>query len=323
MNPSEQRPDAHDEALRDRPKRERRARRAGPGASSDGARSPIRPRAPRLGFDGVRRHWFAGSRAATQVANGVNLLFPAGERFFIRSVRHYLDRVSPEVAAQVRGFFGQEGRHAQAHERLFDTLREQGFDVDSILERYEHVAYDYIEKAAPRPLRLAVTVALEHFTAILAEDALTAGVLTHADPEIRRLLEWHAVEELEHKAVAFDVLQEVAPSYALRVLGMAVATMTLGGFWLWATRELLAQDGSSLLEARRDLAELRELAAREGESRVMEPVAGRVFLRGIREYLRPGFHPTDRDHSALIAATLARLEEEGVVVGDKSAEVPS
>ena len=286
------------------------------GSSSGTARPPVRPRAPRLGFEGVSRHWFAGSRAATHIANGVNLLFPHGERFFIRSVRHYLDRVSPELAAEVKGFFGQEGRHAQAHERLFDTLRAQGFDIDSILERYQRIAYDYIEKAAPPPLRLAVTVALEHFTAILAEDALTGDSLAFADPEIRRLLEWHAVEELEHKAVAFDVLEAVAPSYALRLLGMAVATATLGGFWLWAANDLLRQDGSSLLDARRELAQLRARARREAGSRavmVMEPIGSRVFLRGILEYIKPGFHPMDRDHSVLIAQTLKRLADEGVV----------
>jgi predicted metal-dependent hydrolase len=300
--------------------------RTGLGLDGEGGRSSApptkarrgspRPRAPRLAFDGVRRHWFGGSRAATQIANGVNLLFPAGERFFIRSVRHYLDRLSPELASQVKGFFGQEGRHAQAHERLFDTLRLQGFDIDSFLERYELVAYDNIEKVVPHSLRLAVTVALEHFTAILAEDALTTDVLAHADPEIRRLLEWHAVEELEHKAVAFDVLKEVAPGYPLRVLGMAVATMTLGGFWLWATRDLLQQDGSSLVEARKELDELRALAIQGGERRVMDPIGTRVFLRGILEYLSPGFHPMNRDHSKLIADTLKRLVEEGVVVSE-------
>ena len=289
-------------------------------------RPPVRPRAPRLGFAGVSRHWFAGSRAATHLANGVNLLFPHGERFFIRSVRHYLDRVSPELAAEVKGFFGQEGRHAQAHERLFETLRAQGFDIDSILRRYEHIAYDYIEKAAPPPVRLAVTAALEHFTAILAEDALTSDSLSFADPEIRQLLEWHAVEELEHKAVAFDVLQVVAPSYALRLLGMAMATMTLGGFWIWATGELLRQDGSSLLEARKELAELRARADSDGGSaRVMEPIGTRVFLRGILEYVKPGFHPMNRDHSELIARTLKRLADEGVVAppGGNGEESPS
>lgn len=271
-------------------------------------------RAPNLKLEGVNKRWFAGSRAATQIANGVNLLFPAGERFFIRSVKHYLDRVSAERQAEVRAFFGQEGRHAYAHERFFDTMRAQGYDIDSILKRYEHVAYDYIEKASPPLLRLSVTVALEHFTAMLAEDALSGSDLEHADPEIRRLLEWHAVEELEHKAVAFDVMKEVAPSYFVRASGMLMATVILAGFWAFAARELLKQDGSSLREAARELAELRELAKQQGDaSPLTKPIATGLFLRGIREYMRPGFHPNDRDHAELIAKTLTRLRADGVV----------
>jgi predicted metal-dependent hydrolase len=289
--------------------------RRGSGDQPNRPRSPVRPRAPRLGFEGVHRHWLGRSQAATHLANGVNLLFPAGERFFIRAVRHYLDQVSPDLATQVKGFFGQEGRHAQAHERLFDTLRLQGFDIDPILERYEHVAYDVIERSTPHSVRLATTVALEHFTAILADDALTSEVLSHADPEVRRLLEWHAVEELEHKAVAFDVLKEVAPSYPLRVVGLVIASLTLGGFWLWATNELLRQEGSSLFEARRALIELRAMGKeRSGDRRAMSPFGTRVFLRGIREYLSPRFHPMDRDHTKLIADTLERLVKEGVVI---------
>ncbi len=271
------------------------------------------PRAPRVTLEGVPRRWIGDSAAATHIANGVNLLFPAGERFFIRSVRRYLDRVSPELAAEVKGFFGQEGRHAQAHERVFDTMRAQGIAVDDLLERYERVAYDGIEKYSPPLLRLAVTVALEHFTAIMAEDALGSNGLAFVHPEMKRLLEWHAVEELEHKSVAFDVLAQVAPSYVLRIAGMLLATATLGGFWLWATRELLARDGMTLSEAMRDLAALRERAVAAGKMKAMDPVVQRVFVRGIREYLRPGFHPNDRDHTDLIARTLARLEAEGVV----------
>ena len=214
----------------------------------------------------------------------------------------------------MRTFFGQEGRHAYAHERFFDTMRAQGYDIDSILERYEHIAYDYIEKVSPAALCLSVTVALEHFTAILAEDALSGNELKFADTEIRRLLEWHAVEELEHKAVAFDVMKEVAPSYALRATGMVVATLVLGGFWVFATGELLKQDGSSLREAGRELEELRALARKTGnEGSLAKPIATGVFLHGIRQYLRPSFHPNDRDHRELIAKTLARLASEGVV----------
>lgn len=279
------------------------------------ASSRIEPRAPRLALDGVPRHWFAGSRAATHVGNGINLLFPAGERFFIRSVRDYLDRLSPELAAQVKGFFGQEGRHAQAHERLFDTLRAQGFDIDSILTRYESLMFDGLEGVLPKKVNLAVTVALEHYTALLAEDALSTRELAEVHPEMRRLLEWHAVEELEHKAVAFDVLAEVDPSYRLRIAGLVVATLALGALWLWASHELLKQGDSNLWQMAMELRRLRKVAAQRGAQsgeRIGRPPSS-IFVDGIRAYIRPGFHPRSRDHSELIATTLARLEAEGVL----------
>lgn len=274
----------------------------------------IKPRTPKIRYDEVPKRWLAGSLVASHVANGVNLLFPAGERFFVRSVKHYLDRIDdPELRARVKGFFGQEGRHAQAHERYFETMRAQGYDVDAFLRGYERVAYGVIERISPPPLRLAATAACEHFTAILADDALREGVLELADPPMRRLLMWHAVEELEHKAVAYDVLRKVHPSYALRAAGMAIAATLLAGFWVAATRELLRQDGMSLADARRDLRGLRKEAVRRGRPHVPRPIARRVFAKGIAEYLRPGFHPNDKDHRALVEATLARLASEGVV----------
>ena len=275
-----------------------------------------KPRTPRLGFASVPKRWFGGSAAATQVANGVNLLFPAGERFFVRSVKHYLDQLEdPELVAQVRGFFGQEGRHAQAHERFFDTLREQGYDIDAILEPYEALAYGRIEAKTSPALRLAVTVALEHFTAILAEDALSGGTLDIAHPVMRQLLEWHALEELEHKAVAFDVLKAVNPSYVLRIAGLALASLSLGAFWVQATHKLLAQDGITLRECGRELEALRVAAEKAGAGASAKPIFTRVFLRGIREYLRPSFHPNDKDHRRVFEETLARLTAEGVVAG--------
>jgi len=195
---------------------------------------------------------------------------------------------------------------------VFDALRAQGFEIDRFLARYERVAYGILEKGAPAELKLATTVALEHFTAILAEEALTSGVLEGAHPAMRQLLTWHAVEELEHKAVAFDVLAAKRPSYAWRMAGLAMATSTLGVFWLLATRELLAQDGMSLGDAARELKKLRKIAAKVGVSQ-RGSVARRVFLRGIREFARPGFHPFDRDHRAVVEKALDRLAREGVL----------
>jgi uncharacterized protein len=258
-----------------------------------------RVRSPGLDLDldaPVPRHWFGGNVIATQIANGVNLLFPAGERFFVRSVNHYLDRVTdPLLRAQIKGFFGQEGRHSREHERVVRQLEEQGYEVKRFLALYERIAFQVVERHSPPALRLAATAAAEHFTAIMAENALRLRVLDEADPTMRALLLWHAAEEIEHRAVAFDVLQQVNPSYALRVAGLAIAATFLGGFWAVATATLLSQErGLTREKAGSDWQAVR--ARRRGEG---------VFVRGIREYMRPGFHPSQNDTDQLATEYLA------------------
>ncbi len=270
-------------------------------------RPTITPRKPPLGFEKVPRHWFAGLAVPTAISNGVNLLFPHGERFFVRSVYHFLDRIEdPALREAVKGFGNQEGRHARAHEDYFDTLRAQGYDIDRFLELYTRVT-SRIEKFSGAKLRLATTAAAEHFTAIMAEGAATEMPLELVHPQMRQLLLWHAAEELEHKSVAFDVLQAVDDSYALRVAGMAMATIMLSTWWAIATIMLLRQDGIGPLEAARRLREMRAAAARAGQH-VPKPIGERVFGRGLREYLRRDFHPDQNDNYHLAGVLLARSE---------------
>jgi predicted metal-dependent hydrolase len=235
----------------------------------------------------VPRHWFAGSAVATHIANGVNILFPQGERFFVRSVKHFLDRIEdPELRTQIRGFFGQEGRHASAHDDYNDHLRAQGYRIDGFLDRNQRIVYGWLEKATPPELRLAATAAAEHYTAIMAEGAFIGHGFDGAHPVMRELLLWHAAEEIEHKAVAFDVLTAINPSYRLRMAGLAYATALLGVSWLTASLMLMRQDGLSLADIRRGL---RAIGDRD-------PILRRVFARGIREYVRRDFHPANNDN---------------------------
>lgn len=229
----------------------------------------------------IPRAWFGGDPVATDISNGVNLLFPHGERFFVRSVKYFLDDIDdPVLRAQIKGFFGQEGRHAHAHDELNAVMRAQGYEIDKFLARYKRIT-DWIEKQTSPKLRLAVTAAAEHFTATLAEGAFNRGALDQADPRMQKLLAWHAAEEIEHKAVAYDVLQVVDPSYVLRVVGLAYATVMLGGFWAWAARDLLAQDGFTIRAAVKHLKSLRR----------QDPILKRVFAAGWKSYLRRDFHP--------------------------------
>lgn len=263
---------------------------------------PIRPRAFSHDFSDVPKHWFGGSAVATALSNGVNLLFPLGEQFFIRSVRYYASRFEGDRQRMeaIRGFYGQEGRHSREHERFFARMREHGFEVDAFLRWYERIAYGVFERIAPPPVRLSTTAALEHFTAILAAYALEEGELDRADPRMQEFLQWHAAEELEHKAVAFDVLEAVDPSYRTRLAGLAMGTAMLSLWWGVATYLLLRQEGISVPEAVRELRALREQEAREtGRTR---NIGRDVFLRGIREYARRDFHPDQTDNYHLARA---------------------
>lgn len=230
------------------------------------------------------RHWFGGGMVATAIANSLNLVFPDGERFFIRSVNHYIDEIDdPQLRDRIKRFYGQEGQHAREHERLFEILREQGYDIDRFLVSYRKIAYAYLAPNVPPKLRLSVTAALEHFTASFAEVVLRERLLQQfAPPIMAELLLWHAAEEIEHKDVAFEVLQRVDDSYALRMAGLVVATLALLGFWGHALVVMLAQEPE--FEWRRVLGEWLAIRREQQNPSRSMPAA---FLA----YLDPDFHP--------------------------------
>src|SRR5262249_39099871 len=138
----------------------------------------------------------------------------------------------------------------------------------------------------------ATTAAAEHYTAILAEGAFKLNMLDQAAPPMRALLAWHAAEEIEHRAVAFDVLKQVDPSYLLRIAGLIWATAILGGFWSWATYSLLRQEPEAV----------RRAGPPKGKR---DPIARRVFLRGIRQYIARDFHPNHNANDRLAAEWMA------------------
>lgn len=261
-----------------------------PGQKKARPHRPDRPtprvRKMEFSFEGLPRHWFYGLPVPTHIANGLHMVFPAGERFFIRSVKHYLDRLAdPGLKERVRAFFGQEGRHGHEHESAFEALESQGYEIQKFLRWYEKVAFGILEPACSPSLRLSTTVALEHFTACLAEHAITSDVLDGAHASMRDLLRWHAAEEIEHKSVAFDVFEEVDGRYWVRIAGLGVATACLLGFWTLATRSLLKQEKGL---TREQIREQKKLSSDHGQD--LE-----ILKRAFVAYLRPGFHPDDHD----------------------------
>lgn len=258
------------------------------------------PRVRKMGFSfaDVPRRWFYDSTFVTATANALNLVFPDGERFFVRSVKHYLPQITdPVLRARVRAFFGQEGSHGHEHEHAYQMLEAQGYQIRPWLEWYKHLAFDLLEARVPPNLRLSTTVALEHLTAALAERALTTDFFDHAHPKMRDLLLWHAAEELEHKSVAFDVLQQVDSRYWVRVLGMAMGITVLMGFWSSGTKMLLRQElGYGKDQRRRE----RHEAHARGQDR-------KPLFKALLSYLKPGFHPDQQDTDGLFEDYLRKI----------------
>ncbi len=268
--------------------------------TNPGGQPVISPRAfPKaLLTTAIPKRWLADRVVATHLANGVNLLFPAGERFFVRSVRKLAAKLpkGDPLHEDVKGFAAQEGHHAGAHEVVFEVLQAQGYDIKTFLGVYEKLAFGVIEPIAPPSLRLAVTAACEHFTAVMAENFLTRMQSIPMDESMRALLAWHSVEEIEHRAVAFDVFQKVDGRYEVRMAGLAVAAVLLAGFWVAATATLLAQEDAPLRALQKERHELKE----------DQPFSDRVFGRGIREYVRRDFHPlTNKRVDDLASAQVA------------------
>jgi len=206
---------------------------------------PIRPRRMSFPFGThIPRRWCRDSALVTQTINSINLLFPAGERYFMRSVRHYLEQVRGDETLwqQARGFMAQEVRHGIEHERFFATLEAQGYALGPFLRFYEERYFPWMERSLSPELLLAGTAALEHYTATFGDLVLRGPLLDHCDPDVRALLKWHAAEEIEHKAVAFDVLTRVNPSWGLRMRGFAMASVGLFGWWAVALAMLIKQD---------------------------------------------------------------------------------
>ncbi len=230
----------------------------------------------------VPQYWFAGNPIITHLENAFSLMIPPGERFFIRSVRNYQDRVTdPEQRALIRAFVQQEGMHSHAHEEFNDSLQQFGIDVERE-KVYAREAMDWMEKVLPKKMRLGVTVFLEHLTAVGAHSLFQEPLIRESMvPEMRRFWTWHAAEELEHKAVAFDLFRQVGGGYVLRVFSAVAALVLLAIPFDKMVRRMRREDGKPVT---------REMRAQA--RKIQRQLAG-PQLRMIARYFVPGFHPWD------------------------------
>lgn len=239
----------------------------------------------------LHRHFVEGDIVFSHLVAVLSGSFPPGEESFIRSVRRFSDQITdPVLKKRVAGFIGQESVHGQEHRKLNTQLADMGYPLVRFLlfapTSVRQKVVLRIEKLIPAKVHLAMTAAAEHYTAILGARVLSNDEIQAipGDPEVWRLLNWHAMEELEHKSVAFDVYRSVGGSERTRIAVMWFM------YFLTIPVVTAAVALSILLDPTawpRPITVLRQTYG------VFRGPLVRGILGEIHEYLRPGFHPDD------------------------------
>lgn len=272
--------------------------------------SNIKVRNVSFNFDDVPKHWVLNNPIMTHFVNSMHIVFPEGEKFFIRSVRKFSKEVRDEqLRKDIKAFCGQEGVHAREHERFWEVMEEQGLQPEGYAGflnkvgfkgKYsvENILVNGLNKVSPRlgdKLGLSVTAALEHYTAILANAVFHEPIFTNDNmaPQMLELLHWHASEEIEHKAVCYDVMKEIDESYLLRVSGMGVATVMLWSYLGMGQLYFIIHDKD--INWKKMPGQSKDFA-----NRIVFGKIGKGLAENFSKYFQKDFHPNDIDDMHLV-----------------------
>lgn len=256
----------------------------------------ITPRDLRIDRDTQNaRWWHGGDPIATAYFNALSAAFPQGETFFIEAVRRFRDQTDPPLNEQIDAFIKQESMHTREHVVFNRLVKSAGYDT-SAMDAETRRRVD-LARSRPAILQLAITVALEHFTAIMAHSLLTETRPMPGTPaEVLRMWQWHAIEEIEHKAVAYDTfLAATRRLSSFRRWTLRCHVMALISLQFWYTNFQRMADFF-----RQDQMNTPRTWLRVAKYLLIAPGMLRRVFRPYLSFYRPGFHPWNHDDRKLI-----------------------
>jgi len=250
------------------------------------------------------RWWLGGDPIGSAWHNALSATFPRGEAFFIEAVKAHRDGVPPRLAEDIRAFVRQEINHTREHVAFNRAAADAGYDMDKIDRRVEEMLA--LTKDRPAIVNLAATMALEHYTAMMAHEFLAnPRHFAGAEPETAAMWRWHAIEEIEHKGVAYDTWLHATRHWSrfkrwkVKSLMMLIITKNFIVHRIEDTLDLLAQDGLTGWR----------IKARLFAYLLWQPgILRRIFPAWI-SYFLPGFHPWKHDDRALIGKASSEFSQ--------------
>ncbi len=281
---------------------------------------PVR-RDVKINLDESRiNNWHEAGEHVTHFFNALSVLFPAGERLFMDSVRAYKDQVTdPELKQAITAFIGQEALHSREHEEYNEMMDRSGVPALK-LDKMLWKLLGGLQKGLGKKLSLAGTIALEHYTAIMADAVLKDPKVTgeKSDEGFKQMWQWHAYEETEHKAVAYDVWNTVIPDNVynrfIRRFGMVLATVIFWPVIMYFHARLVFADPNTKgkhLQGYKAVAKM--LLGKEG--------IFRNAMSDFFDYFRADFHPWDHDNSHFMKEIDAFVEKVNQAMRNPNPEV--
>ena len=284
------------------------------GAKTEAHREPqkvaLRARAVQFDWSGLPLVWIPGEVFASHFINVLHLLLPEGERWFVKCFSEALELIDDEqLREDVIGFIGQEGMHAVSHQGVQDYFNDHGLDTRPYVREIEALFRrilgdrDLDGEARQEWLieRLALIAGLEHLTAVLGHWILNSPALdaAGADETMLDLLRWHGAEEVEHRAVAYDVYNHVDGRYGRRIRAYAVGGVALVYLWWRGAAYLMRHDTTATGRQRPTLLKLLR-SKRKGITPGVWDLAWASW-----KYFLPSYHPSQEGNTSQAVAYLA------------------
>lgn len=263
-------------------------------------KAPIPIRHFNFKFDAkeLNTKFYQNTEFASAYFEALSIFLTFGEDLVIETARYHRDFITDPILKQrVTALIGQEAIHSKVHNEWNEILKKHDFPVTLYRFLAKNV-FDYGFLKFPQPLKLSLMAGIEHFTAVLAEYMMKHEYIFDMitdDDKTKAMWQWHMLEESEHKDIAYDVYQVLSDNYALRMLGFAMATVTIIG--------LVSLGGVLIPFLRKPSNIIRPAFWKDSVHSIgllFGPSKG-VYgstLKHLFDYVRPDFHPNDHDTSA-------------------------
>lgn len=271
-----------------------------------GTEQSITVRRPKFSFpQNLDPMLLPGQPEASYSLVALSLMLPYVEPYLIRTMGKARRLIrDADLLKSISLFNGQEAQHSRQHLRFNLAMRAS---CPAVRQLEEEIARDYRRFTETRSLEwnLAYAEGFEAFTSALACFLLEDQTMRDAHPVTRDFFEWHIIEELEHRCVAFDVYEHLCGSYPYRVAVGMYAQWHLLRFVTRAARALMQHDRERGLDhggRARSWSRLRSFLSRAGAYLVPEVV---------RSY-SPRYTPHRLETPAGVETVLQRLAASAV-----------